>query len=167
MESAKRVHAEAFRLITYRSADGRLEELIWNSRDGATPSVVYARDAETPLQRAHSRIGQYSASQQPRIGDRIFVNMTLENVIAYKWRMVESDWANPEFQRIVVESLVRKLGNSPSPLSIAQHLAECQFERYRSPGTELIVVNESVLEWLKGDQLKSRQDNFASRNAKK
>jgi hypothetical protein len=157
MESAKHVHAEAFCLITYRSADGRLEEQIWNSRDRATPFVVYARDTETPLQYVHSWIGQYSASQPPKIGDRIFVDMTLESVIAYKQRMIESEWENPEFQRIVVKSLVRKLGNNPSPLSIAQHLAECEVERYRSPGPELIVVDESVLEWLKGDWLKSNQ----------
>ncbi len=64
MESAKPVHAGAFCLITYRSADGRLEERIWNSRDGIKPFMVYARDGETPLQHAHSRIDQYSASQQ-------------------------------------------------------------------------------------------------------
>ena len=35
MEAAKHLHAKAFRLITYRSADGKLEEQIWNSRDSA------------------------------------------------------------------------------------------------------------------------------------
>jgi hypothetical protein len=48
MEAAQHLHAKAFRLISYRSADGKLEEQIWNSRDRAAPIVVYARDAETP-----------------------------------------------------------------------------------------------------------------------
>jgi hypothetical protein len=78
MEAAKHLHAKALRLITYRSADGKLEEQIWNSRDSAAPIVVYARDAETPLQHEHSRIGQYAACQEPKIGDRIFVDITLD-----------------------------------------------------------------------------------------
>jgi hypothetical protein len=163
MEAAEHLHAKAFRLITYRSADRKLEEQIWNSRDSAAPLVVYARDAETPLQHADSRIGQYAARQEPKIGNRIFVDITLDNVIAYKRRMVESEWENPEFQRIVVKSLAGKLGDNPSPLSIAQHLAECQFKRYRWPEPELIEVDEGVLEWLMGDRLKSCQNDFASR----
>ena len=154
MEAAQHLHAKAFRLITYRSADGKLEEQIWNSRHRAAPIVVYARDAETLLQHAYSRIGQYAARQEPKMGDRIFVDITLDNVIAYKRRMVESEWENPEFQRIVVKSLAGKLGHNPSPLSIAQHLAECQFARYRSRGPELMEVDEGVLEWLMGDRLK-------------
>jgi len=149
MESAKPIHAEAFCLITYCSADGKFEEQIWNSREGPTPCVVYARDAQTPLQHVHSQGGTSSASQPLRIGDRIFVDMTLVNAIAHKQRMVENEWENPEFQRIVVKSLVCKLGNNPSPLSIAQHLAQCEFEHYGPPGPELIVVDESVLERLR------------------
>lgn len=67
-------------------------------------------------------IGHYAASQEPKIGDRIFVDMTLDNVIAYKRRMVESEGQNPEFQRVVVKSLAGKLGDNPSPPLIVQHL---------------------------------------------
>jgi hypothetical protein len=155
MEAAKQVHAKAYCLVKYRSTDGMLEEQIWNSRGSAAPFVVYARNAKRPLLRAHSWTGRSSASRQPRIGDRIFVDTTLADVTAYKRRMVESEWGNPEFQRIIVKSLVRKLGDNPSPLSIAQHLAKCHFQRYPPPGPELIVVGESVLEWLKGESAES------------
>jgi len=155
MESAKQIHTDGLCLITYRSAEGVIEEQIWSGRGRAAPSMVYARDTETPLLRVNAEVTESSASHQPSIGDRIFVDTTLDRMIARKRRMVESEWKNPEFQRIVVQSLVGKLGNNPSPLLIAQHLAEWEFERYQSPGTELIIVSESVLERLRRERLQS------------
>jgi hypothetical protein len=155
MESPKQIHTDAPSLITYRSAEGKLEEQIWNGRNRAAPFVVDARDAETPLPSVNSEVSESSASQQPNAGDRIFADATMESMIARKRRMVESEWKNPEFQRIVVKSLVRKLGDNPSPLLIAQHLAECEFERHRSPGIRLIMVSDSVPERLRRERLQS------------
>jgi hypothetical protein len=152
MKSAKHIDDEALSVIIYRSAEGKFEEQIWNRHSGATPFMVYARDDETPLLRVDCQAGQVSA-KQPTIGDRILVDATLQSIIDRKRQIVESEWKNPEFQRIVVNSLAPKLGDHPSPLSIAQHLAECEFESYRSLRPELIVVNESVMEQLRGERL--------------
>jgi hypothetical protein len=154
MESAKHIHTDALRLIMSRNAEAKFKKQTWNRRDRAAPFSVYARNTETPLLTVGS-VGQSSTSQQPSIDDRIFADTTLEKMIARKRRMVESEWKNPEFQRIVVQSLVHKLGDNPSPLLIAQHLAECEFERYRPPGTKLIVVSDSVPERLRRARLRS------------
>jgi hypothetical protein len=112
MESAKPIQTDALCRITYSSAKGKLERQIRNGRNRAAPLVVYAPDAETPLLHVNSVVGQFSPSPQLSAAERIFVDTTLENMIARKRRMVESEWKNPEFQRIVVQSLVRKLGES-------------------------------------------------------
>jgi hypothetical protein len=158
MELAKHIRADALRLITSRNAEVKFKNQIWNGRDGAAPFAVYARNAETRLLNVDSA-DQSSTSQPPSTGDRIFADTTLEKtlekMIARKRRMVESEWKNPEFQRIVVQSLVRKLGDNPSPLLIAQHLAECEFERYQPPGTKLIIVSDSAPERLRRERLRS------------
>jgi hypothetical protein len=154
MELAKHIRADALRLITSRNAEVKFKNQIWNGRDRAAPFAVYARNAETRLLNVDSA-DQSLTSQPPSTGDRIFADTTLEKMIARKRRMVESEWKNPEFQRIVVQSLVRKLGDNPSPLLIAQHLAECEFERYQPPGTKLIIVSDSAPERLRRERLRS------------
>ena len=69
-----------------------------------------------------------------------------------KLQLVNGEWDNPEFQRIVVASLVRKLGPRPSPLAIAHHLAACEHERYRSDEIDTVVVDEHELARLKGSK---------------
>lgn len=155
MESAKRILTDTRCPVTYRRAEGTLEEQISNGRNRAAPFVVRARDAETTLLRVNSEVSESSARQQPNVGERIFAAATLKTIIARKRRMVESEWNNPEFQRIVVQSLVRKLGDNPSPLLIAQHLAECEFERYRSSVRKVIIVSDSVVEQLRRGQAQS------------
>ena len=155
MESAKRILTDTRCPVTYRRAEGTLEVQISNGRNRAAPFVVHARDAETTLLRVNSEVSESSARQQPNVGERIFAAATLKTIIARKRRMVESEWNNPEFQRIVVQSLVRKLGDNPSPLLIAQHLAECEFERYRSSVRKVIIVSDSVVEQLRRGQAQS------------
>ena len=55
----KHTHSEAFCLILYRSSDGKQEEHVWNGRDGSAPSMIYARDGATVLQRADSPLAEY------------------------------------------------------------------------------------------------------------
>ena len=80
----------------------------------------------------------------------MFVDRSFAKLVALKQQLVKGEWDNPEFQRIVVASLVRKLGPRPSPLAIAHHLATCEYERYRSQEVDTVVVDEHELARLKG-----------------
>jgi hypothetical protein len=148
---AKHTRSEAFCLILYRSSDGKQEEHVWNGRDGGAPSMIYARDGATPLQRADSPLPEYMGpGYHPKLGTRMFVDRSFAKLVALKHQLVRGEWGNPEFQRIVVASLVRKLGPRPSPLAIAHHLTACEYERYRSREVDTVVVDEHELARLKG-----------------
>ena len=147
----KHTYSEAFCLILYRSADGKQEEQVWNGRDCSASSMIYARDGATELQRADSPLAEYlGPAYHPKIGDRMLVDRSFAKLVALKQQLVKCEWDNPEFQRIVVASLVRKLGLRPGPLAIAHHLATCEYERYRSPEVDTVVVDEHEWARLKG-----------------
>jgi hypothetical protein len=161
MALIKHTHSEAFCLILYRSSDGTQEEQVWNGRDSVAPSMIYARDAATPLQRADSPPAEYlGPDHRPKLGDRMFVDRSFAKLVALKQQLVKGAWDNPEFQRMVVASLVRKLGARPSPLAIAHHLATCEFARYRSQEVDTVVVDEH--EWAR---LKESRAHSASISA--
>jgi hypothetical protein len=146
----KHTYSEAFCRILYRSSDGEQEEHIWNGRDGIAPLMIYARDATTVLHREDLPLAEYLGPRyHPTIGDRIFVDCSFAKIVALKQQLVKGEWDNPEFQRIVVASLVRKLGPRPGPLAIAHHLATCEYERHRSQEVDTVVVDEHELARLK------------------
>jgi hypothetical protein len=147
----KHTYFDAFCLILYRSTDGKQEEHIWNGRDGIAPSVIYARDGTTPLQRADCALAEYRGpNYRPNIGDRMFADRPFAKLVALKRQLVKDEWDNPEFQRIVVASLISKLGPCPSPLAIAHHLATCEHARYRSREVDTVVVDDHELARLNG-----------------
>jgi hypothetical protein len=113
------IHSEAFCLIVYCSADGKLKEEIWNGRDGGVPSMIHGRDGAMILRREDSKVQYLGPNYQPASGDRMFVALGFDQLLARKLRLIKSEWSNPEFQRIVVASLVLRLGARPSPLMIA------------------------------------------------
>jgi hypothetical protein len=113
--------------------------------------MIYARDGATVLHRADSPLAEYLGPRyHPTIGDRIFVDPPFAKLVALKEQLVNSAWDNPEFQRVVVASLIRKLGPRPGPLAIAHHLATCEYERHRSREVDTVVVDEHELARLKG-----------------
>lgn len=71
-------HAEAFLIMAYVSEDGRMQELIWNSRDGVTPFMVRSRDGKTMLQHVRMADEVYDPHHVPKPGDRVFVTLTKE-----------------------------------------------------------------------------------------
>lgn len=77
----KHNHAEAFALMKYASKDGRAAELLWNSRDGVTPFVVSSKDGQVELQHVEWKSDLYAPDRPNaglKVGDRIFVDMTME-----------------------------------------------------------------------------------------
>ena len=146
----KHTHSEAFCLILYRSSDGEQEEHLWNGRDGSAPSMIYARDGATVLQRADLPLPDYvGPDYHPKLGDRMFVDRSFAQLVALKHQLVKDEWNNPEFQRIVVGSLLSSLGPRLETLAIAHHLAACEYARYRSQEVGTVVVDDHDLARLK------------------
>jgi hypothetical protein len=70
-------HAEAFKKMCYTSDDGTEQEWIWNSRDGITPFVITLRSGKTAVH-THWELDEYLPSYQPKVGERVFIDMTPE-----------------------------------------------------------------------------------------
>lgn len=87
--SRKHNHVEAFCLMTYADKEGK-EEVIWNSRDGVTPFVLYARSGKGEMQHVRWHEDQYAPYHVPDIGSRIFVSMTWEKAKEYAERRISN-----------------------------------------------------------------------------
>jgi hypothetical protein len=110
-------HAEAFKLMTYRSDDGTESETIWNSRDGVTPFVITLRSGK---QATHVdwQNDRYAPDHKPAPGDRIFVDLTRERAL--------------EFARANLERYAQT-GADMAKAPSAEHLADDWFSRPGAP----------------------------------
>lgn len=94
----KHKHAEAFMLMTYASDDGRIREVLWNSRDGVTPFIIGSKDQKTDLVHKDWHNDVYAPDHKLEPGQRYFVdateNLVKKELLAYidKWW---SDWTFP------------------------------------------------------------------------
>lgn len=89
-------HKEAFMVMKYASADGRVVEFIWNSRDGVTPFIIHSRDG-VELSHVEWKRDRYLPEYRPQPGERIFVDLTPERARASSARMVEQFWDAPQY----------------------------------------------------------------------
>lgn len=88
------VQPEAYCLMLYRDTAGN-EEWIWNSRDAVTPFGVTSRQG---LEARHVEWhrDRFAPFHEPKLGDRIFANMTMETARARAAKMVAAWWDHPE-----------------------------------------------------------------------
>lgn len=82
--------AEAFCLMLYRDERGN-EEWIWNSRDAVTPFCISLRNGNEAMHVEWSR-DRFDPWHVPKVGDRIFVNLTMEHARGYRRTYVERWW---------------------------------------------------------------------------
>ena len=85
-------HAEAFKLMKYRTDDGLEWEIIWNSRDGVTPFVV---ESKTGKEMAHVDWDQDAIvpiNYKPTPGTRMFVDATEKLLREKCWAYVNKYW---------------------------------------------------------------------------
>lgn len=134
-------HGEAFKLMIYRSEDGQEVETLWNSRDGVTPFMIGGRaapgDPERMLQHVHWGADTYAPWHVPNIGERVFVDLTMERAIAevvYLFQchpdMVEGDRDRDE----LIESTAREWvgeGQQPDVVIVDAALQRVFYERVR------------------------------------
>lgn len=90
------VHGEAWCLMAYRADDGTETEVVWNSRDGVTPFVITLRSGK---QATHVAWGNdvRKPDYRPTIGDRIFIDLTLERARELAAERVEEYWDHPDY----------------------------------------------------------------------
>jgi len=100
---AGRHHAEAFCLMSYQDeVNGRTERL-WNSRDGVTPFVITSKWGNSAR---HVGLDDYQPGHVPRVGDRVFVDLT------------------PERAREHAEAYADKLDERTDEYNLTRHLEE-------------------------------------------
>jgi len=80
--------------MRYRSDDRTLEEWIWNSRDGVTPFVVQMQDGQLG---SHVQwdMDKRLPGHKPKVGDRIFVDLTEERAIELGEEVARDRWDRP------------------------------------------------------------------------
>lgn len=142
--NGKHRHAEAFHVMTYSNNELTIVETLWNSRDGVTPFSIIARDKAVPL--LHTRWDRdiYAPNLIPAIGDRVFVDLTIERAFAHCYYWVKEHWT---------ESLPGVDGSSYSerypdrtPQQVALLLAEEELTEHENPPPDIIVV---TADWLR------------------
>lgn len=127
-------HAEAFALMQYRDKETGEIELIWNSRDGVTPFIVLSR-AGNHSQHVNWRGDERKPDHVPEIGDRIFVDLTMEVAVEFQRKRFAG---SPE----MAERLRDHYGEDDE--TIIQKLVEDMMEPGGQP--DVLVVTEEVRE---------------------
>ncbi len=91
-------HGEAFNHMAYRCVNGH-DETIWNSRDGVTPFVMDCRVCGADSQHIEWHCDVRAEAYQPKVGDRIFVNVTPTEALEFaKVRMQQYEEAGYKWQ---------------------------------------------------------------------
>lgn len=84
-------HAEAFCLMWYQDLVTGERERLWNGRDGVTPFVITS-PAGNESRHADFHLDERRPMHVPKIGDRIFVDLTIERAREYRRVFVDKWW---------------------------------------------------------------------------
>ena len=117
-------HPEAFCLMTYKSDDGREAEVIWNSRDGVTPFVITLKSGRAG-RHVEWHKDAYAPAHRPKVGDRIFRNMTRAEAKVIAERVFERmDMTPVEFQINILMTEIYNKGQAPFLHTVTEEEAE-------------------------------------------
>ncbi len=81
---------EAFMLMRYEDDLGNVE-VIWNSRDGVTPFIELSRLGRQ-MTHKHWNVDVYAPDHKPNPGDRIFTDLTFDELVEIETKKVEMYW---------------------------------------------------------------------------
>ncbi len=131
-------HGEAFCLMKYRDTAGN-EEVIWNSRDGITPFMLRSREG-FESQHIDWKADRRAPHHVPKVGDRIFIDLTLERARAYRTEYVERYWDDPE-------QPMREHGAHETKEEWIEALAKADYESFGAGTTpDIVEVTEEMHE---------------------
>ncbi|HEY8597359.1 MAG TPA: hypothetical protein VIL85_02945 [Thermomicrobiales bacterium] len=89
-------HPEAFCLMHYRTKDGTLTEILWNSRDGVTPFGISSTDGRE-MTHVDWHLDNFQPDYKPVPGQRIFVTLGRERAEEWARQFVERYWDHGEY----------------------------------------------------------------------
>jgi len=118
---------EGFNLMSYRCKAGHVE-FIWNSRGGITPFMVNCRECGLISEHVDWHSDLYVPLHQPKKGDRIFIDLTLEKAKEYRREYVEKYWDDD----------MKKMFDTKE--DAIQRLAKNDFERFAPHTPDLVTV---------------------------
>jgi hypothetical protein len=129
-------HVEAYCLMTYASEDGSEREVLWNSRDGVTPFVIYSPSTGTEMMHVQWQFDRFAPEHVPAVGDRIFVDLTEARARVLAARRVEI-WEQTDPERLQARFESREAA------------IQSVFEGIYAPGTpDILIVTAGYLEHL-------------------
>lgn len=89
-------HVEAYCVMLYATTTGSEREIIWNSRDGVTPFIVFSRSGHEMQHVAWEQDTMW-LTYVPDVGSRIFVDLTRELALPIAQSQVEQPWDAGEY----------------------------------------------------------------------
>lgn len=149
-------HKEAFCLMQYRDDVTGEVEIIWNSRDGVTAFGCTSR-LGNPM--THINWGRDICQPDfiPNIGDRIWVDLTLEAAREIKTKLVEQLWEEPfrdEQGNVVCQAMKENYETKEEAIEeLAKHAMD-----YGGGGAPMLV---EVTEEMQKDLRSQREDRRA------
>jgi hypothetical protein len=131
----KHNHAEAFSLMKYQDSVTGKVEVVWNSRDGVTPFVIFSPEGNESRHVSWSA-DRYEPGHVPQVGDRIFVDLTME-----RCRKIYREWIEKEWDSTRKES-PRFKERYASKEDAIEKLATTMFDDGKQP--DIIEVTEEI-----------------------
>jgi len=150
--------AEGFKLMKY-ATDGGYVEVIWNSRDGIAPFIIRSRDGQE-MHHIDWSGDVFAPFHEPKLGDRIFVDLTYERALegrrAYVERYWNSEIAGVRFLDCWEDDRAEGMDDATFKENIALTLAKSDMEAFAPHTPHLVVVTPEIQEQLRIDREKRR-----------
>ena len=85
---------DAFLLMNYRCEKCGQLEIIWNSRDGVTPFTAKCQKCDGWISHILWECDKRTPEYKPKIGSRIFINLTEGRYNQKKKEYIDNNWEN-------------------------------------------------------------------------
>ena len=155
LHDGKYLHGGAFMLMNYVSDDGKVREVLWNSRDGVTPFCLGSVDG---VEMTHARWQDdlRSTLHVPEVGSRMFVDLTKDRMLEYKRAMVERAWDDEKYPLREYDEM-DVLGKAGAAYKLA-------YSEWQDGQPDVVVVTQEILEELIRDRMNEQLAREHARN---
>lgn len=134
-------HVEAFCLMWYATKDGRERERIWNSRDGVTPFIISSPTTATAMEHTNWRQDVRALNHVPKVGDRIFVDLTDARARVFADRRLDRMLEDPKCRASLEAEFATRA-------EAAAALTKSMLEEHGGGSPDILVVTAGYIEEL-------------------
>ncbi len=139
LHEGKYLHGEAFMLMNYASDDGKVKEVLWNSRDGVTPFCLNSVD-DMEMRHVDWQHDIRSTLHVPEVGSRMFIDLTKDRMLEFTRANVEAYWDDSEYPMKDNEELAA-LGKEGAAYRLA-------YNGWQDGQPDVVVVTQKILDEL-------------------